>query len=82
MHNQNLFLLAFQNKGCYVDDPLRALPDVIGKWPKTDPATVLSNCFEAVKAMNYKVFGVQYDGECYSRYVVRYWRFKRFKRHD
>ena len=68
MHS--LYFPAFNHKGCYVDDPLRALPDVIGKWPKVQPSVALANCFAAVKAKGLKVFGIQYDGECYSRYTI------------
>jgi hypothetical protein len=63
-------LLAFKHKGCFVDDPLRALPDVLGIWPKVQPSVALANCFAAAKAKSVNVFGIQYDGECYSRYLV------------
>ncbi|KXJ27731.1 hypothetical protein AC249_AIPGENE16919 [Exaiptasia diaphana] len=64
--NTDVYRIAFQHKDCYVDDPLRALPDVLGIWRKVSPSVILAKCFEAAKAKGLKVFGIQYDGECYS----------------
>ena len=54
----------YYHNGCYKDKASRAIPKLLGNWRHDNKA--VEKCAQATEKAGYLVFGVQYDGECWS----------------